>query len=146
MNEDFVSRWNSKIKPEDTVYHLGNFIWDPLIGSEYLQILNGKIILIPTQNDKASIELSKIAKKHLIIKDEKIVELPEFGIVMSHYPHEDWNGKDLGIIHLHGGKTEIKTDLSVSRRINCSVDLWDYYPVEINAILDFVKDFEAIKK
>jgi calcineurin-like phosphoesterase family protein len=146
MNEDFILRWNSKVKANDKIYHLGNFIWDPLIGSEHLQRLNGKIILIPTQNDKASLELSKIAKNHLMIAEDKIIELPELGIVMSHYPQEDWNGKNFGTIHLHGGKSEIKTDLSVSRRINCSVELWDYYPVEINAILDFVKDFEAIKK
>ena len=146
MNQDFVRRWNSKVKSEDTVYHLGNFIWDPLIGSEYLQLLNGKIILIPTQNDKASVELSSIAKNHLTLAKDKIVELPKYGIVMSHYPQEDWNGKDSGTIHLHGGKSEIKTDLTLSRRVNCSVELWDYYPVEINAILDFVKEFEENRK
>jgi calcineurin-like phosphoesterase family protein len=146
MNDDLVKRWNSKVKPEDTVYHLGNLFWDPLIGSEYLEIMNGKIILIPTQNDKSSLEIAKIPNVNLRISNEQIIELPELGLVMSHYPQEDWNGKDVGTLHIHGGKPEIKTDLSRSRRINCSVELWDYYPVEINAIFDFIKDFEEIKK
>ena len=145
MDNELIKRWNSKVKPEDTVYHLGNLFWDPLKGSELLQIINGKIILIPTQNDKAGIELSKIKNTSITILKE-IIELPELGIVMSQYPQEDWNGRDVGTLHIHGGKSEIKMDLSVSRRINCSVELWDYYPVDINAIFDFIKDFEQIKR
>jgi calcineurin-like phosphoesterase family protein len=145
MDEDMIMKWNSKVKSEDIVYHLGNLFWDPLKGSEYLERMNGKITLIPTKNDKASIEIFKIP--NVSLKEGKhVIELPDLGIVMSHYPMEDWNGKDVGTLHIHGGKSEIKNDLTVSRRFNCSVELWDYYPVEINALFDFIKEFEQDKK
>ncbi len=51
MNEDLCERWNQVVKPEDTVYHLGDFsmAFRPV---EFIpQRLNGTIYLIPGNHD-----------------------------------------------------------------------------------------------
>jgi calcineurin-like phosphoesterase family protein len=29
MNQDLITRWNARVKPEDTVYHLGDVCFGP---------------------------------------------------------------------------------------------------------------------
>ena len=41
MTEDLIAKWNETVKPEDTVYHLGDFGL-----YKYRKFLNGKIVLI----------------------------------------------------------------------------------------------------
>ena len=50
MDETMIERWNAKVKPEDTVYHLG----DVVINKKYLHLvsrLNGRKILIRGNHD-----------------------------------------------------------------------------------------------
>ena len=36
MNETLIENWNSVVIPEDVVYVLGNFAWDPTTAEETL--------------------------------------------------------------------------------------------------------------
>jgi len=50
MDETMIERWNAKVKPQDTVYHLG----DVVINKKYLHLvsrLNGRKILIRGNHD-----------------------------------------------------------------------------------------------
>jgi calcineurin-like phosphoesterase family protein len=50
MDETMIERWNAKVKPSDTVYHLG----DVVINKKYLHLvsrLNGRKILIRGNHD-----------------------------------------------------------------------------------------------
>jgi len=50
MDETMIERWNAKVKPQDTVYHLG----DVVINKKYLNLvkrLNGRKILIRGNHD-----------------------------------------------------------------------------------------------
>jgi calcineurin-like phosphoesterase family protein len=142
MNETIIDRWNSKVSKGDIVYHLGNFFWDPMTATDYIESLNGKIVIFPTQNDLAAIELSRSHPEKIELYTSSILEIPESGIVMGHYPMEDWNGKKNGTVHLHGHSLEYKTDFSIMKRVNCCTDSWDFYPVEIGAIFDFISNYE----
>ena len=46
MNESLLDNWNKVVKPNDTVYHLGNLAWNPVIAEDIIKLLNGKIYLI----------------------------------------------------------------------------------------------------
>lgn len=66
MDEDLVRRWNAKVDPDDTVYHLGDVLFSassPVfkrVGGEdkgprrVLERLNGKIVLIQGNHDRRS--------------------------------------------------------------------------------------------
>lgn len=47
MNEVLIQRWNEKVKPSDTIFHLGDFAFGGAeIWNKTLPRLNGHIVLI----------------------------------------------------------------------------------------------------
>lgn len=97
MNETMVERWNAKVGPNDTVYHLG----DVVINKKYLPIvsrLNGTKRLVHGNHDNAMDELPKYFKRiyGVYVLDQ---------IVLSHIPlHPDCIGRFGTNVHghLHG--------------------------------------------
>ena len=52
MNEDLIKRWNSVVKPNDIVFHLGDFMFGNINRFwEFRSRLNGKIYLIHGNHD-----------------------------------------------------------------------------------------------
>ena len=134
MNEVFIKNWNSLVKPDDIVFHLGNFAWDPITARKVFKKLNGEISFLIGHSDDALLEVESEFSNINIINGQ-IVELPDHDSVLCHYPLEVWNGKFSGTLHFHGHTTySHKTDLSVSNRINVCPDFWDYYPVKYSTI------------
>ena len=55
MNEALLDYWNQTVKPEDTVYHLGDVAMGHFDDSwEYVKKLNGNIILVLGNHDRIS--------------------------------------------------------------------------------------------
>jgi calcineurin-like phosphoesterase family protein len=128
MNEHMVSAWNRVVAPADTVWFLGDFCMkcSPAQAQGMLERLNGT--------------------KHLIVGNHdhpKIVDLPGWASVrerlvygavyMDHYPVDDWPGKDMCIVHLHGhshGQSR-----RIARRYDVGVDTNDFTPVKLRDII-----------
>jgi calcineurin-like phosphoesterase family protein len=56
MNKELVRRWNAVVKPDDTVYHLGDVFWHAMSSAKrwrYFHMLNGKKHLIVGNHDDA---------------------------------------------------------------------------------------------
>ena len=53
MNKDLISKWNELVEPNDIVYHLGNFAWDPKTAQDAITNLNGKIFFMDSNAFKA---------------------------------------------------------------------------------------------
>jgi len=53
MTNDLILKWNTVVKPEDTVYHLGNFAHDPKTAQDSLNRLNGTIRFLEGDLDAA---------------------------------------------------------------------------------------------
>ena len=69
-------------------------------------------------------------------------------IVLFHYPMLQWDGSHHGSIHLYGHVHNSgekypdfgeKLEMLGSRAINVGVDVNDFYPVSIKAVMDKVK-------
>ena len=86
MNEVLIARWNSVVKPVDTVYVLGDLAMGKLEDSrECIKRLNGKIILIRGNHDTKS----RLAMyQELGIEVHDIYYLPYKGrwFIMCHFP------------------------------------------------------------
>ena len=52
MNETLIENWNLTVSPEDVVYVLGNFGWDPTTVENCINTLNGHIYFIEGEFDK----------------------------------------------------------------------------------------------
>lgn len=153
MNEGLIQNWNSVVKPDDTVYHLGDFAF---CGNNKLKAilgrLAGKICLIKGNHDSYK-NLSKTGRFEWI-RDyyELKVEDPELprgyqGFVLCHFPFLTWNQKDNGSVNLHG---HTHASLSVDydeKRIDVGVDnpLWNYTPVSYAQIKEELKKYKEPK-
>ena len=86
MNEVIIKNWNDRVKPEDTVYVLGDMVMGRLdAGRECLKRLNGKIVLIRGNHDSPKrIEMYK----EMGIEVHDIYYLPYKGryFILCHFP------------------------------------------------------------
>lgn len=114
MNQELINKWNSRVKPGDLVYHLGDlmFKYDPQI----LDKLNGEIRLVPGNHDfllggHAYKTKNGLLKEELPLINYKVDK--KLSIVLCHYPLREWEGYFRGWLHLYGhclsGDTELLT-------------------------------------
>lgn len=65
-----------------------------------------------------------------------VLEIPEYGVVLSAYPLLDWNGKNKGVLNIHGGM--VKSNL-YEGRFNVRTDLCNFAPVSLSSIIELNK-------
>ena len=111
-DETIVTNWNSIVKPEDEVYHLGDvMLIDNEKGIKYLKSLNGKI--------------------HLILGY----------FFLCHYPVLVHNYDDYKKIWNIHGHTHSKEKFSENMHCyNACLDAHDNYPVSLERILEDVQN------
>ncbi len=131
MEDRIIENWNQKVKPNDIVYHLGNFGWDPISSESSIIHLNGTIFFVGGEYDKHLSEnsLVKVGKHHLL---PVIAEIPKLNLVLSHWPLENWLGKSEGTIHIHGGS---KLD-QIQNRFCANIANWNWSPIDYEFIQD----------
>lgn len=131
MNEFMVSQWNSVVRPEDKVYHLGDVYFGPQEKADrLLSRLVGHKRLILGNHDKGK---DTVLLKHF----EKIMVsrvFREFGFLLTHIPvhpgslREDKYGRNVhGHIH--------QNSILDKRYVNVSVEQIDYKPVELMSLV-----------
>jgi len=135
MDEGLIERWNSVVKPNDTIYHLGDFCFNNF--DNIFPRLNGKIIFIEGNHDKLSEEQkAKFAGYH------KILETVIFHqrITMCHYCMKVWNKSHAGSWHLWGHSHGSLPDDPNSLSIDVGVDCHHYYPISFHQIQKIMKN------
>ena len=114
MESQLIIKWNTKVRPCDTVYILGDFAFQGANLSyrnieDILARLNGTKILIAGNHDKWVSKQGFNEKyfKQIIpyaeIKDT--IKGKTVDVVLCHYPIEDWNGMFYGSYHIHRSYT-----------------------------------------
>ena len=132
MDFRLIQNWNSRVKPEDIVFHVGDFCFKGAERSpkSYIEQLIGQIIFIKGNHDthnsvKTCIEDIRI---HLGGKE----------LLLIHNPNETYFGFDLTLVgHVHQ-KWKFKS--SSYKKLtwdmcNIGVDVWDFHPINIEEIL-----------
>lgn len=98
MNETIVENWNKIVHPTDTVYHLGDFSFGESI-REFVERLNGKIILIKGNHDPFNIKRMNVFDKVFDILE---IKLNGISITLCHYAMRVWNKSHFNSWHLYG--------------------------------------------
>lgn len=141
MNQTIIQNHNNRVKPEDTVFFIGDFCFknspggkkgegDILKAIEYEKQLNGKLIFIKGNHDrnnscKAIIEKLSIyfgGKRISLVHNPEFVDI-NFGINLVGHIHEKWQIK------------RIKKGWQFTDAINVGVDVWDFRPVSLEEIM-----------
>lgn len=134
MDEAMIANWNATVKPEDTVYHLGDFA---LCSKERMQVvrarLNGTIHLILGNHDRASKTFyRKIGFAGVTKELTGIIE--GLRVKMRHHPPARPTDEDAGFDLILCGHVHEKWK-SRGKVINVGVDQWGFMPVTVDRLL-----------
>lgn len=132
MNDHMWNCWNSVVKPNDKVYHLGDVALQ-VKNLDILSGLNGNKILYRGNHDKMSLAEYARYFKDIRGSDYK----GEFGFILSHIPLHYRHYKK-GYINVHGHihNREVLTDSGDidTRYFNVSVERLNYTPIELGEL------------
>lgn len=153
-DQALISNWNSVVKENDTVYHLGDFgLAHPKYLLDLSSMLNGKIILIKGNHDKAI--KGQLAKRfseihvgyHELKKQDPEMDMNQL-IVLCHYPLLTWNKRYFGSWHLHGHVHGNIPGTDDTARLDVGVDTNNYTPVSYDQVKEIMtrKVIKPLKK
>lgn len=103
---EFIRKlWNKEVKPQDEVYHLGDFSFSskyPEI-ARFVDSLNGQKFFLKGNHCDEKV-LDRLVKDGLIHSwyDYKEIKLGDQRIVLFHFPITAWHQQGRGAWHLHG--------------------------------------------
>lgn len=141
MNDSLILEWNKIVKPEDTVYHLGNFAWDPKTAQDSLLRLNGTIKFVIAEHDEA---LQTLETKGMLRTGVSIIgqiePIDSLKVSISYWPLLNWPGKSKGYWSIIGHPDKKHKSDPKTKTINVSTDLWSNKPQELERILEIFKD------
>jgi len=126
MDMEIIRRWNERVKPDDTVFHLGDFCFKEKDGKDfnyYRNQLNGRLVLICGNHDhnNGSDAVINFASIRLGGIDWHLEHVPNYSVKynLCAHIHQNW------LIDRHGDQI----------CYNVGVDQHNFYPIDINEIL-----------
>ena len=135
MNYEIVKRHNEVVKPDDTVYNLGDFT---LGGMEFFlpfyTQLNGTVIIVPGGHDHRWInaETFSYCADPLVSLEFDIGEERPLVVVLCHYALRVWDRSHYNSIHLYGHSHGNLP--SWPNSMDVGVDCHNFYPVSLDEI------------
>lgn len=155
MDEYMIAAWNRKVKPNDTVYIVGDFAHrNANPAHQYLERLNGKKILVLGNHDKPILENKRaVACFESILPITHIFDESCGGhhISICHYPLLTWPGKKgsymiYGHVHNQTDNQELWWQFlkQNDRAFNAGADINNYEPVTLEELIENNKRFKAI--
>jgi len=151
MNEAIVERWNEVVKPNDTIYNLGDFAMNDVDAAiSYIQRLNGNIMWIAGNHD-SKMKIDKILgacwEQELSYAGyADMLKIHKFNFYLSHYPTLTSNMDDIGLRHrvisLHGHTHQNTNFLYPDNPFiyHVGVDSHNCYPVNIEEVITDIKN------
>jgi len=128
MEECIVSNWNDHVKPQDLVYHLGDFAWTPKDAKRVRPKLNGAIRLIVGNHD----DIPALCAAGMFQRVQMWRQFSEIGVTASHVPMRREQIRH-GAKNVHGhvhGKIDGLNDF----HFDVSVESTNYRPVHYDVI------------
>lgn len=125
-----ISNWNSRVSPEDEVWHLGDFASGRAgFAEQLLSQLNGRKRLVIGNNDPVE-TTSALGWSSVQHYAELVVEGQR--LILCHYPFRTWNQMGRRSINLHGhSHGRLKPML---RQFDVGVDARDLHPATLAEI------------
>ena len=121
-NEQLIANWNSVVKPEDHVYHLGDFCFGNTREIEYIRSkLNGRIFLIKGNHDNWKKIGDTAAGTFEWVKDYYELQLDKL-IVLCHYAFRTWRNSCHGSLSIFGHSHSTLSDDPNALSMDVGVD------------------------
>jgi calcineurin-like phosphoesterase family protein len=134
MNETLIANWNARVKPDEIVYHVGDFAFGCTKEhvSQFIYRLNGRKFFIRGNHE----HLLDAVFGAPLIKDYLEVGVDGQKIVLFHYGLRTWHHDLRGTWHLFGHSHTGLPPLGKS--CDVGVDAWNYAPVSFEELKVFM--------
>ena len=130
MDAAMVANWNALVRPDDDVWHLGDFAFrNARSPDDYLRRLSGRKHLVHGNHDTEACRTSAGWAS-----SQSMAEIVVEGVrlVLLHYAMRVWPGDRRGALHLYGHS---HGDLQGDRQsLDVGVDDWGFRPVGLEDI------------
>lgn len=137
MNEAIITYHNEIVKPNDNVYHMGDFAFRN--HANFVRRLNGKHHLIKGNHEGQDwrnagfVWVKEVATVRVNLPNGKPQD-----VFMSHYAHRRWNRAHYGVWHTFGHSHGDLEDYCTSTDVG--VDAWKYKPVSVEQLFERFKN------
>jgi len=144
-DEILVSRWNDRIRPDDIVWHLGDFAYScsRTHARQVFDRLHGRKHLVIGNHEARGLQMPWAAPPvqacRITIQDPGMSSAQ--GVWLSHYSHRTWPGIWRGDLHLYGHSHGSLPGTAAS--LDVGVDSWHWAPVRIGEILEALAETAA---
>lgn len=148
MQEGLIANHNSRVRPQDWWFHLGDFAFAPY---EYIasivKRLNGKKVMLPGNHDNWE-HLLKLKEAGLVdhVFRDWFGKIGNHRFHLYHFPIQSWEGAHHGTIHLHGHSHGSTTSPDMLR-LDVGVDCHNWFPISYKEIAEWADTtLEKLKK
>lgn len=132
MDAKFIANWNARVHPNDTVWHLGDFMLFGAVETvrKYRDCLHGEIHLVRGNHDKRNQDFGSVFAS---VSDLAEISVGIAGVnhhvVLCHYAMRVWHKSHRGTWHLYGHSHGNLADDPNALSLDVGVDCWDFAPV-----------------
>jgi calcineurin-like phosphoesterase family protein len=140
-DETLIAVWNGRIRPDDQVWHLGDFAYGATADRirDIFHRLNGTKHLILGNHDARRTTRLPWASQ----QDRAQVADRGCTFVLDHYAMRTWNGAHRGVLHLYGHSHGILP--GDGRSLDVGVDCWAWRPITTPEIVEALEETLAVE-
>lgn len=142
MNETLVKNWNTLVKDEDSIYHLGDVTFGKReLSYKIFNQLKGKKYLVRGNHDKWSVGFYE--RFGFTVLKYAPIRLDEYKLLLSHIPVPD-KQIPYGFVNIHGHIHDKKlyecvekyepSEYSLEKHINISCDITNFKPISLEEL------------
>lgn len=109
MDEALINRWNAVVRPDDIVYHLGDFAMnlgdEERVRSIFSRLMGLKVLILGNHDyKKPNVLHPTLARLDWLTAPTTSLETTDEGhrVYLSHYSHRVWPGSHKGSVHFYG--------------------------------------------
>lgn len=145
MNERMIENWNSVVKPDSHIFHLGDFSFKkPAETVEILKRLNGYKYFIRGNHDRNNVNDEVLSYFEGGVEHYHEITWGQQLICLCHFPFKSWNGMHHNSWNLHGHS---HGNLPISgKQLDVGVDVHNLTPINIHMVKEIMdcREFKAI--
>lgn len=153
MDEALINNWNSVVKKDDIVFHLGDFAFAPNYRwKEILSKLNGRIYLIIGNHDKSRWPGDSVMGLFAGVYNQIELKIDnQYHIYLNHYPFLCYAGtyrnpkyctiQLYGHVHTHpnsNGKDDERVKMTFPYQYDVGVDNNNYTPISWQQVQEII--------
>ena len=141
MDEALLSKWNAKVKADDTVYILGDLFFRAAKVGPILKALNGRKHLIVGNHDHTWMKKVAASDYFASVQTLKEVEIDGRVLTLCHYPMLSYPQARRGYMvygHIHNNVRDDYWPLIArrSRMLNAGADVNNFEPVTFDELVE----------